>query len=319
MKRAIPFALLAFLLFIIAMTCLYTVPQYQQAVKVRLGSPVGDPVTESGLHAKVPFIDTIYHFEKRILEWDGEPEVIPTRDSKFIYVDCFARWRISNALTFYKSVKNEPEAQGRLDDILDGLVRDTLSAHTLLEVVRSTDRSMELGEEALTEAEGISEEDRQDSGEDVRGLRDDLTNEITEAAKKRLGELDLGIELVDLQIKRLDYTDQVLRKVYDRMISQQLRIAEKYRALGQGKKAEIAGQVTEESKRIKSEAYKKAQEIIGEGEAESTKIYAKAYQQDKEFYRFVETLKTYEATIDEKGVLILSTDSELYRYFKNIR
>ncbi len=296
----------------------YTVPEWQQVIVVQLGDPVGDPVTESGLHFKIPLIQKVHFFEKRILEWDGDPEVVPTKDSKFIYVDTFARWRVSNALTLYKKVVDERGAQARLDDILDGLVRDTLSAHSLPEIVRSSDREMELGEEAITNEESAAAEGREEGEGGIRGLRDDLTLEITSAAQAKLADLDLGIELVDLEIKRLDYTDKVLRKVYDRMISQQLRIAEKYRALGQGKKAEIAGQLTEESKTIQSEAYRKAQEILGEGEAEATRIYAQAYQRDPEFYKLVETLRTYEATLDEKGVLLLSTDSELYRYLKRV-
>lgn len=295
----------------------YVVPEWQQAIVVQLGDPVGEPVTDAGLHFKIPLIQNVYLFEKRVLEWDGDPEVVPTEDSKFIYVDTFARWRVSNALTFYKKVVNESGAQARLDDVLDGLVRDTLSAHSLLEIVRSSDRPMDLGEEALTDKEASAGE--RASGGSLSGLRDDLTDQITAAAQKKLKELDLGIEVVDLQIKRLDYTKKVLQKVYDRMVSQQLRIAEKYRALGQGKKAEIAGQLTEESKRIQSEAYRKSQEIMGEGDAVSTRIYAQAYRQDARFYKLVETLKTYEGTLGDRGVLLLSTDSELYRYLKQLQ
>jgi membrane protease subunit HflC len=321
MRKVIAGVVLLVVLIILGKMFLFTVPEYEQAVVVQLGSPVGQPVTQAGLHWKIPLVQDVHYFDKRILEWDGDPEVIPTKDSKFIFVDSFARWRISNALTFYKKVTNQEGGQGRLDDILDGLVRDTLSAHTLLEVVRSSNRHMDLGEEAIEASEGgmSGGSDSKDAQEPVRGLREELTTEITKAAKKRLKELNLGIDLVDLEIKRLDYTQKVLRKVYDRMISQQLRIAEKYRALGQGKKAEIAGQVTEESKRIQSEAYRKAQEILGDGEAQSTKIYAEAYSRDPDLYRFVETLKTYRTTMDDRGVMILSTDSELYRYLKRMR
>jgi len=318
-NRAIVLVVIVAAALLVLSGAVFTVPEWQQAIVVQLGDPVGDPITEAGLHFKIPLIQEVHLFEKRILEWDGDPEVVPTNDSKFIYVDTFARWRVSNALTMYKKVVNERGAQARLDDILDGLVRDTLSAHSLPEIVRSSDREMELGEEAITNEESAAAEGRAAGTGGIRGLRDDLTLEITTAAQAKLEELELGIELVDLEIKRLDYTDKVLRKVYDRMISQQLRIAEKYRALGQGKKAEIAGQLTEESKTIQSEAYRKAQEILGEGEAEATRIYAQAYQRDPEFYRLVETLRTYEATLDEKGVLLLSTDSELYRYLKRIR
>ncbi len=296
----------------------FTVPEWQQAIVVQLGSPVGDPITAAGLHFKLPLIQKVYYLDKRVLEWDGDPEVIPTEDSKFIYVDTFARWRVGDALTMYKKVVNEDGAQGRLDDILDGLVRDTLSAHSLPEIVRSSDRVMELGEEAITNEETAAAEATGTGATGGSGLRDELTSEITKAAQAKLDELNLGIELIDLEVKRLDYTDKVLKKVYDRMISQQLRIAEKYRALGQGKKAEIAGQLTEESKTIQSEAYRKAKKILGEGEAESTRIYAQAYQQSPEFYRLVETLRTYESTLGEHGVMLLTTDSELYRYLKRL-
>jgi len=316
MRRAVTLVV-ALVALVTLSSATYVVSEWEQAIVVQFGKPVGDPVTEPGLHFKVPLIQKVYFFEKRILEWDGDPEVVPTKDSKFIFVDTFARWRITDPLTFYQKVVNESGAQSRLDDILDGLVRDTLSAHTLLEIVRSSDRPLELGEEALTEEESSTGE--RASGQSLVGLRDELTSQITQAARDKLAQLELGIDVVDLEIKRLDYTEKVLRKVYDRMISQQLRIAEKYRALGQGKKAEIQGQLTEESKRITSEAYRKAQEILGEGDAESTRIYARAYMQDPEFYRFVETLRTYEETLDERGVLLLTTDSELYRYLKSLR
>ncbi len=317
MNRVALGLVLAVVLLVILSAAAFVVPEWEQAIVVQLGEPVGQPILEPGLHFKVPFIQTVHLFEKRVLEWDGDPEVVPTKDSKFIYVDTFARWKIVAPLEFYKGVVNEAGAQARLDDVLDGLVRDTLSAHSLLEIVRSSDRPMELGEEALTSEEAGAGE--RASGGSLSGLRDELTEQITAAAKAKLKELDLGIEVVDLQIKRLDYTDKVLQKVYDRMVSQQLRIAEKYRALGQGKKAEIAGQLTEESKRIQSEAYRKAQEIMGQGDAEAARIYAEAYRRDPKFYRLVETLKTYESSMGNNGVLLLSTDSELYRELKSLR
>ncbi len=304
---------------VVLMGSVYVLPEWQQAIVVQLGSPVGEPVTAAGLHFKIPLIQKVHFFDKRVLEWDGDPEVIPTKDSKFIFVDTYARWRISNALTLYKKVANESGAQGRLDDILDGLVRDTLSAHTLPEIVRSSDRPMILGEEAISAEETAYGESGGRSKQDVVGLRGKLTVQIIDAARKKLAEQGLGIELIDLRIKRLNYTEKVLRKVYDRMISQQLRIAEKYRALGQGKKAEIAGQLTEESKRIQSDAYRKSQKILGEGEAKAMMIYAQAYQRDPEFYRLVETMRTYEETMNDKGVLMLSTDSGLFRYLSKLR
>lgn len=318
MKRSLTIVV-AVVVVLVLMGSVYTVTEWQQAIVVQLGSPVGTPITSAGLHFKMPLIQKVHYFDKRVLEWDGDPEVIPTKDSKFIFVDTYARWRISNALTLYKKVINESGAQGRLDDILDGLVRDKLSAHTLPEIVRSSDRPMVLGEEAISAEETAYGESGGRSKEDIVGLRGKLTDEIIAAARKKLEEQGLGIELIDLRIKRLNYTEKVLRKVYDRMISQQLRIAEKYRALGQGKKAEIAGQLTEESKQIQSEAYRKAQKILGEGEATATRIYAQAYRRDPGFYKLVETLKTYERTMNDRGILMLSTDSELYRYLTRLQ
>jgi len=320
-RRAVFVLVVVALVILVLGSAAFTVPEWQQAIVVQLGSPVGQPITSPGLHFKVPLVQKVHLFEKRILEWDGDPEVIPTKDSKFIYVDTFARWRVSNALTMYKKVINENGAQARLDDILDGLVRDTLSTHTLPEIVRSSNRVMELGDEAIVgdTAAGLGGEEGGRKPAAVKGLRGELTRQITEAARRKLTELNLGIELIDLEIKRLDYTDKVVPKVYDRMVSQQLRIAEKYRALGQGKKAEVAGRLTEETKRIQSEAYRKAQELRGQGEAEATRIYAHAYQQDPDFYKFLGTLRTYRGTLDDCGVLVISTDSELYRYLKTLR
>ena len=325
MNRNVLIVVVVVVAFLVILGAAFTVAEWQQAIVVQLGSPVGTPITAPGLHFKIPMIQKVYFFEKRTLEWDGDPEVVPTKDSKFIYVDTFARWRVSNALTLYKKVVNEAGAQARLDDILDGLVRDTLSAHTLPEIVRSSDRAMELGDEVtgtVAPSEQTGDLQQGESSAQARafhGLRSQLTHEITSAAQKKLADLNLGIDLIDLEIKRLDYTDKVLPKVYDRMVSQQLRVAEKYRALGQGKKAEIAGQLTEKTKTIQSEAYRKAQDLRGEGEAEATRIYARAYRKDPEFYRLWGTLRTYRGTLDQKGVLLLSTDSELYHYLKKLR
>ncbi len=321
MNRRLLVLLAIVVIVVVVAASTYTVPEWQQAVVIELGSPVGQPVTSPGLHFKLPFIQTVHLFEKRILEWDGQPEVVPTNDSKFIYVDTFARWRISNALTMYKKVVNEAGAQTRLDDILDGLVRDTLSAHTLPEIVRSSNRVMDLGDEAIrgNVTAGLAAGTIASQVQGVPGLQGQLTRQIMNAAQRKLTELDLGISLVDLEIKRLDYTKKVLPKVYARMISQQYRIAEKYRALGQGKKAEVAGKLTEETDRIQSQAYETAQRLKGEGEAQAARIYARAYRQDPDFYKLWGTLRTYRGTLDGRGVLVLSTDSDLYRYLKKLR
>lgn len=278
----------------------YIVNEWEQAIVVMLGKPVGDPVTEAGIHFRIPFLQRVYLFEKRILAWDGDPETIPTRDNKFIFVDCYARWRIDNALRFYQTVVDEKGAHTRLDDIIDGTVRDVISRFPLVEIVRSTDQTIVIGEEAG----------------DKPGLRSEITSEINERTRKNLEDMDLGITLVDFQVKRIDYTDQVQGKVYERMISQQLQIAEKYRAQGQGSKAEIEGKIEKERKRIESEAYRASQEIRGEADARSTRVYAQAYNRDPEFYQFLKSLETYSETVGGKDTLILTTSSELYKYLK---
>lgn len=290
------------LLCLIFLTTFYTLQEWEQAVIVRLGEPVR-VIKASGLHMRIPLVEKIYRFDKRILPWDGDPERIPTKDNKFIFVDTFARWKIEDPLRFYKTVVDERGAQSRLDDILDGSVRDIVTAYPLIEIVRTSDRQMEISE--VTEPH--------------KGMRDEITMRIKKEVTQKLKGLSLGIELVDVQVKRIDYTEQVQAKVFDRMISQQQKIAEKYRAQGQGRKAEIQGKVERKRREITSEAYRKVQEIKGKADAEATDIYAKAYNKDKELYRFLKTLETYKTSFSEKDTLILTTDSELYRYLSSAR
>lgn len=303
MKAWAIFGVIFFLVLLVLLSFVYVVYEGEQAQVVMLGKPVGEPVTEAGIHFRLPFLQKIHMFQKRILSWDGDPERIPTRDNKFIYVDTYARWKITNALRFYQTVVDEKGGQTRLDDILDGTVRDVISRFPLVKIVRTTGQTVVTGEEA---------------GEEP-GKRQEITQEIFERTQKKIEELDLGIELIDFQVKRIDYTAQVQAKVYERMISEQLQIAERYRAQGQGSKAEIEGQVTRKQKEIESEAYRKSQEIRGFADAESTRIYAKAYNRDAEFYKFIKSLETYEQTLGQKDTIILTTRSELYRYFKNTR
>ena len=253
------------------------------------------------------------------------------KDSKFIYVDTFARWTISNPERFYNAVQNEAGAQSRLDDILDGSVRDVVSTHFLNELVRSTDRPLEtdrLGFVSAVDSSNADEEEAEEPAEVLvptgeatteGGKRVEVRQRIFEICQSKLKELDLGIELKDLRIKRIDYTEQVQNEVYNRMISQQERIAEKYRAQGEGKRAEIGGGTEQELKQIDSESYRTAQEIKGQAEAESTRIYAEAYGQDEEFYRFLKSLETYQQVFGSEDTLILSTDSDLLRYLKSQR
>ncbi len=300
--------IIIFLALIVLASGLYTVKMTEQVIITRFGKPVGDPVKEPGLHWKRPFIEKVNRFEKRILEWDGDPNQIPTQDKKYIWVDTYARWRIADPLKFFQSVRNEMGAQARLDDIIDAATRDSITAHVLLEVVRNSNREMAMAETEMELAEEV--------GVPIERGREKINLQILEQASKKVPQY--GIELVDVRIKHINYVEEVRKKVYERMISERTRIAEKYRSEGQGKKAEIEGEMEKELQRITSEAYRKAQEIKGQADAEATKIYAEAYNKDPEFYSFLKTLDTYRETLDDSSWLILSTDSDYLKYLKNI-
>lgn len=287
----------------------YIVDETKQVVITQFGKPIGKPITTAGLHFKLPFIQDANYFEKRLLEWDGVPTEISAKDKVFIEIDTYARWRISDPLKFFRSVRNEIGAQARLDNIVDAAARDFITSSLLIEVVRSSNRKMQVVESELETTTGISIDS-------VRTGREQIARSILEAAAPKV--LEYGIELVDVRIKRINYIESVRDKVFERMIAERLRIAEKYRSEGQGKKAEIEGEMEKELQRIQSEAYKTAQEIIGKADAEAVKIYAQAYARDPEFYSFLNTLETYKNTIDEKSSIILTTDNDYLKYLKSI-
>ena len=299
---AVSLAILAVLVLLKA--SLYTVHEGEQVVITQFGEPVGEPVTQAGLHFRTPFVQEVNRMEKRILEWDGDPNLIPTLDKTYIYVDVTARWRITDPLKFFKSVVNETGAQGRLDDILDGATRDAISGHDLIEAIRLTNRP--LPKEKAVEAQGdIAEQPRITMGR--RKLQEWIKKEAASKVQ------DFGITLVDVRIKRINYSPDVQRKVYDRMISERRRIAEKFRSEGQGKKAEIDGQREKELKRIQSEAYKQAQEIQGKADARAAAIYAEAYGEDPAFYRFVRALEALRQGLARGTEFIGTTKSELFK------
>lgn len=308
--KKIVFYIALIVLLIVLGDSFFTVDETEQVVITQFGQPIGNAIAQAGLYMKIPFIWEIHRFEKRFLKWDGYPNQIPTKDKKYIWVDTTARWRIADPLKFLKSVGDERNAQGRLDDIIDSAARDFISRNLLIEIVRSTNRITEL---PPSEEEVESEELR----EKISIGRKAILSQILESAKKLTPQY--GIELLDVRIKRINYVDQVLKKVYERMISERKRIAEQYRSIGQGKKAEIAGLKEKELRRIRSEAYKQAQEIIGKADAEATRIYAEAYNKDPDFYAFIKTLETYSNTIKGNSILILSTESDFYKYLKNIK
>lgn len=285
----------------------YVVNETQQVVLTQFGKPVGDPVTSPGLKLKLPFIQRANYFENRFLEWDGDPNQVPTRDKRFIWVDTYARWQITDPLLFFQRLRDERGAQSRLDDILDGETRNTIAKHDLIELVRSTNRDFAL-------AEDMSAQEQADQVEEIEYGREVLTDEVLQAARARTQ--DLGIEILDFRFKRIDYVEDVRQEVYARMISERNRIAERFRSEGAGEAARISGEKERELQTIESEAYKKAQEIRGRAEAESTKIYAEAYGRDPSFYRFLKSMNTIKETFDEDTVMVLSTDGELLRYLR---
>jgi membrane protease subunit HflC len=301
----IPFALL-----IVILNAFYVVSEIDQVIITQFGEPIGDAITKPGLHLKVPFIQKANRFEKRWLEWDGDANQIPTKDKKFIWVDTYARWRISDPLIFFQRVRDERRAQSRIDDVIDGETRNIIANFDLIEIVRSSNREFELTEELafLDIAADIPE---------IKSGREKIAQIILENSLKITPEF--GVELKDVKIKRINYVEEVQRKVFDRMISERKRIAAKYRSEGDGKSAEIRGEKERELKKIQSEAYRKAQEIKGKADAEATKIYAKAYNLDPEFYQFMKTMETYVSSMDKDTWLLISTDAEFLKYLKSSR
>jgi membrane protease subunit HflC len=285
----------------------YIVSETNQVIITQFGEPIGGAVTTAGMHLKLPFIQKTNYFEKRWLEWDGDANQIPTKDKKYIWVDAYARWKISNPLVFFQRVRDERGAQSRLDDIIDGETRNAIAKYDLIEVVRSSNREFEQTEESalLEKSEMVA---------NIEVGREHIAEQIMENASRVTSEF--GIELRDVRIKRINYVDEVQQKVFDRMIAERKRIASKYRSEGDGKSAEIRGQKERELKRIGSEAYRSAQEIKGKADAEATKIYAQAYNLDPEFYQFMKTLDTYRSSLDSETWLVLSTDSEFLKFLK---
>ena len=293
---------------------MYTIDETQQVVLTQFGEPVGKPITQAGLHFKIPFIQTANYFEKRIMSWDGDPNQIPTRDKRYIWVDTTARWRIADALKFMQSVGTLTSAQARLDDIVDSATRDAISNLKLVETIRSTNRLVEQFKDIkqVQDLDVVSTE----SLESISVGREELTRKILMNSAQIVPQY--GIQLIDVRIKRVNYVQEVQKKVFDRMISERKRAAEQYRSEGQGKKAEIEGQMAKELRQIRSEAYKKGEEIKGKADAQAIAIYAQAYNNDPEFFAFLKTLEAYQETINADTTLMLTTESDFYKYFKSI-
>jgi membrane protease subunit HflC len=289
----------------------FTVSEAEQVIITQFGEPTGVAITNAGLHFKLPFIQQIHSFEKRFLEWDGSPNQVPTRDKRFIWVDTYARWRIVDPLRFFQRLQDERGAQSRLDDILDGETRNAVARYDLIELVRNSNRDPD------DIPDEIVDEELQVILERIQSGRDQVSREILEVAASRTA--DLGIELLDLRIKRINYVEEVQQDVFARMIAERQRIAAQYRSEGQGEAARIQGERERDLQRIQSEAFETAETLRGEADATATDIYAEAYNRDPDFYSFTKSLETYEQVIDAGTTVIMGTDSEFLRYLERTR
>ncbi len=299
---------LGIIVLIVLLSSLYIVKENEQVIITQFGRPVGDPINTPGLKIKAPLIQKAHRFEKRFLEWDGDPNQLPTKDKRFIWVDMYARWRITDPLLYFQRLRDERGAQTRLDDILDGETRNAIANHNLLEVIRNTNRTPQQSELEVRDETGL---------EPINVGRDMIRLEILGNAKPRTE--DLGIEILDVQFKRINYVEEVRRKVYERMVAERMRIADRFRSEGEGEASRIRGEKDRELKRIQSGAYRKAREITGDADAQATRIYAAAYDRSAEtrtFYEFIKTMEIYETTLDAETFLILSTDGEFYKFIK---
>ena len=306
MKRIVV-VFLVLVLLLLANLSLFVVREDRQAIITEFGAPVGGAIDTPGLKFKLPWRKA-QHFDRRFLEWQGSAEELPTRDKVFIFVDTYARWRISDPLLFFQRLRDERGAQSRLDDILDGETRNAIANHDLIEVIRSSNREAAADE---------SYPDAEDGLEEIVTGRDKIRLDILAAAQDRTA--DLGIEVLDVQFRRINYGQQVEPDVFNRMISERQRIADRFRSQGQGQASEILGNMDRDLKRIESEAYREATEIRGRADASATEIYASAYNQSaqsRNFYEFLRTMEAFEQTIDADTWLVLSTSSDYYSFLK---
>lgn len=291
----------------------YTVSQTQQAIITQFGKPVGDPITEAGLHFRTPFVQEVHMIEKRILEWDGRPTEMPTKDKTYISVDTFGRWRISDAKQYFLRLRDERSAQSRLNDILGSETRNAIAKHELIEVIRTTKDRQPNTDATLDSPDSISILNPITIG------RAKIEREIFEKARVKL--TDFGIELLDVRFKRINYNESVQRNIFARMISERQQIAARFRSEGAGEAAKITGKRERDLQEIESKAYKQVQIVRGEADAKATEIYASAFNQSAnsvEFYEFIKTLETYETMFSNDTTLILTTDSDLFKYLKRI-
>ncbi len=307
MKKIIIVA--AALVVLLVLMSAYIVQEPEQVIVTQFGKPVGRPISKPGLKFRTPLIQTVHRFEKRFMEWDGDPNQLPTRDKRFIWVNTYARWRITDPLLFYQRLHNERGAQTRLDDILDGETRNAIAKYDLVQLVRTSNRLAERTEVAVGDEAELVQIDKG---------RNDIRLEIL--ANARLRAADLGLEILDIEFKRINYVDEVQRKVYERMIAERQRIADRFRSEGQGEASRIQGEKDRELARIRSEAYKRAQEIKGAADGRATAVYAGAYNRSadsRNFYEFLRTMQAYVTTMDSSSTMVMSTDGDFYRFLKS--
>lgn len=298
---------------VLVISSIFVVDEGRQAIKTRFGQPIGEPVTEPGLNWKFPFVDKVHFFDKRFLEWDGLVTEVQTVEKQPILVDTYGRWRIADPLTFFQRLRNEVRAQARLDGILNGEVRDAVASYALAELIRTT-----------SEREAVQDNlaDSPDQLEPIQHGREAIRAVILANGRERVKQADLGIELLDIQFKRVNYVDAVRKSVYDRMNAERRRIADRFRSEGEAEAARIRGSKEKDLQEIQSEAFRKAQEIIGKADAEATEIYAQAYNQSSDsrtFYSFLKSMETYTETFDRETWLVLSTSGDFYRYLTGAR
>lgn len=308
MRKQILLGLLAFFVLLAFLNSTFTVKEYEQVVVTQFGRPIGNAITTPGIKFKLPFLQTSNVFEKRFMEWVGDPNQLPTKDKKFIFVETYARWQITDPLQFFKRLTNERGAQSRLDDILDGETRNVVAKNNIEELVRSSNRKPEL--DSIGEVLG-------DSLTQVYVGRDKMQDMILKSANKQA--VELGIKILDFRFKRINYVKEVQAQVYERMKSERFRIADKFRSEGQGEASKINGDKDRELKNIQSAAFKRAEEIKGRADANAASIYAAAYNQSvqsKNLYGFLKSMETLDKTFSEKTSVILSTNSEIYQYLK---
>jgi membrane protease subunit HflC len=309
--KGITILIVAAILAFLAAQTFYTVNEKEQVIITQFGEPVGDAVSTPGLKFKTPFLQKANYFEKRYLEWDGDPNQVPTKDKVFIFVDTYARWQITDPLKYFERLGNERGAQSRLDDILDGETRNAIASHDLVELIRSSNRE--------PAQEGVIADIVNDSLQTISVGRDAIQEQIQELANERAS--DLGIVILDFRFKRINYAEEVRRTVYDRMISERNRIADKFRSEGQGEASRINGEKERELQRIQSEAFREAETIRGRADAEAAAIYNESYNRNsasRELYSFVKSMEAYSRTIDKETSIIISTDSDFYKYLNSI-